>query len=96
MAIEQILLVLLTTINIYAFFVMANDKRKSIAGGNIERTPEGVIFFLAASGGSIGIYSAMILLRHKTSKWYFQVGVPLLILQNITTGYVIWEYITLN
>ena len=90
MPLEQISLVILATINIFAFFVMTNDKRKSIQGGNIERTPEGVLFFLAAAGGSCGIYAAMILLRHKTRKWYFQVGIPLIILQNIALGYLIY------
>ncbi|MES2966538.1 MAG: DUF1294 domain-containing protein [Patescibacteria group bacterium] len=96
MPIEQILIAILAVINIFAFFVMANDKQKSIAGGNIERTPEGVLFFLAAAGGSLGIYTAMILLRHKTRKWYFQVGIPLIIMQNVATGYVLWQYVPLN
>ena len=74
---------------------MANDKRKSIQGNNPERTPEGVLFFLAAAGGSLGIYAAMILLRHKTRKWYFQVGIPLLVLQNAGTIYIIWQYLAL-
>ena len=96
MPLEQILLIILAGINIFAFFVMANDKRKSIQGSNPERTPEGVLFFLAAAGGSGGIYAAMIFLRHKTRKWYFQVGVPLVILQNVATMYVILQYIALN
>ncbi len=96
MPIEQILLAILAALNIFAFFVMANDKRKSIAGGNIERTPEGILFFLAAAGGSLGIYIAMILMRHKTRKWYFQIGIPLIIVQNVGTGYVLGQYLVLN
>ena len=96
MHLEQILITILATINIIAFFVMARDKRKSIAGGNPERTPEGILFFLAAFGGSLGIYAAMILLRHKTRKWYFQFGIPLLILQNVATVYVIWQFLSIN
>ncbi|MES2749493.1 MAG: DUF1294 domain-containing protein [Patescibacteria group bacterium] len=96
MAIENILLAILAVINIFAFLVMANDKRKSIAGGNIERTPEGVLFFLAAAGGSLGIYLAMILLRHKTRKWYFQVGIPLIIMQNVATLYLLLQYKVIN
>jgi uncharacterized membrane protein YsdA (DUF1294 family) len=96
MSFEQILLPILATINIFAFLVMASDKRKSIASNNPDRIPEGVLFFLATAGGSIGIYAAMILLRHKIRKWYFQVGIPLLILQNMAIGYLIWQYILLN
>lgn len=96
MPLVQILIAIIAVINIFAFIVMANDKRKSIAGGNTERIPEGILFFLATAFGSIGIYTAMLLLRHKTHKWYFQGGIPLLILQNVATGYVIWQYMALN
>ncbi len=96
MPLEQILLAILAIINFFAFLVMANDKRKSMTSGNPDRIPEGVLFFLATAGGAIGIYTAMILLRHKTRKWYFQVGIPMLILQNIATGYIIWQFLTLN
>lgn len=67
---------------------MATYKRKSITGGNTERIPEGILFFLATAGGSLRIYTFMILLRHKTRKWYFQVCILLLILQNLATAYV--------
>ena len=93
MPLEQIFLAIIAVINIFAFFVMANDKRKSIHDNNPERTPEGVIFFLAAAGGGLGIYAAMILLRHKTRKWYFQIGIPLLILQNTAVAYVILQFL---
>ncbi|MBY0538417.1 DUF1294 domain-containing protein [Patescibacteria group bacterium] len=94
MPLEQILIVILAAINIFAFLVMANDKRKSIAPGNPDRIPEGILFFLATAGGSIGIYTAMILLRNKTRKWYFQIGIPLLILQNVATGYLVWQFLS--
>ncbi len=89
MTTEQILLSLLATINIITFLVMANDKRKSTRGGNTERIPEGLIFFLATIAGAAGVYAGMLIFRHKTRKWYFQLGIPLLILQNLATLYVI-------
>lgn len=91
MYVEQILLGVLVVINIFAFIVMANDKRKSIRGGGADRTPEGLLFFMAAAGGSIGVFAGMQTFRHKTKKWYFQLGVPLLILQNLATIYLIKE-----
>lgn len=94
MYLDQILLTTLALINIFAFLVMANDKRKSMAGGNPDRVPEVVLFFLATAGGSIGIYAAMILLRHKTRKWYFQVGIPLIILQNVAAVYGVYSFIS--
>jgi len=74
---------------------MAYDKRKAIRGGTIERTPEGFIFFLAALFGSIGVYAGMLVFRHKTQKWYFQLGIPLLILQNFATLYLAREFFAL-
>lgn len=92
----QILIGIFAAINIFAFLVMMNDKRKSIRGGNTERTPEGLLFFMAAAFGSIGVYAGMLTFRHKTKKWYFQLGIPLLILQNIATLYLIWEILAGN
>lgn len=87
----QILIAIYAAINIFAFVVMGNDKRKSIRGGNIERTPEGLLFFIAAAFGSLGVYAGMLTFRHKTKKWYFQIGIPLLILENSATLYLVKE-----
>lgn len=96
MHLEQVILAILAAINIFAFLVMMNDKGKSIRGGNTERTPEGLIFFIAAAFGSIGVYTGMLTFRHKTKKWYFQLGIPLLILQNLATLYLIKEILPIN
>lgn len=88
---EQILIAIFGAINIVAFFVMAHDKHKAVRGRNAERAPEGFMFFLATVFGSIGIYLGMMAFRHKTRKWYFQLGIPLLILQNLATVYLIGE-----
>jgi len=68
---------------------MARDKRKSIRGSGKKRTPEGIFFFLASCFGSLGIYLGMLAFRHKTKRWYFQLGIPLLILQNLATLYAV-------
>lgn len=91
----EILLIILAALNLFAFGVMMRDKRKSRKGGETERTPEGLIFFLAALFGSVGVYAGMIAFRHKTRRWYFQLGIPLLILQNAATLYLLWPYIAL-
>jgi uncharacterized membrane protein YsdA (DUF1294 family) len=96
MNLEQILVGLLAAINIAAFFIMGNDKRKSMNGGDPDRTPEGLLFFLAAAFGSLGLYTGMLTFRHKTKKWYFQLGIPLLILQNFTTLYLIRDILSSN
>lgn len=92
----QILFGVLVVINIFSFFVMARDKRKAVRGLSTERTPEGFIFFSAIMFGSIGVLLGMYGFRHKTRTWYFQLGIPLLILQNLATVYVVWKMVTLS
>jgi len=90
---EPTLIGIVVAINIFSFLVMAYDKRKSTQRRSTERTPEGLIFFMAAMFGGIGVYLGMLAFRHKTQKWYFQLGIPLLILQNLVTIYFFLEKI---
>lgn len=80
---------IIAAINIYAFLVMYYDKVKA---GNPEsrRLSEGKIFFLAAAMGSFGVYAAMFAFRHKTRKWYFLIGIPLLMLENLALAYFLY------
>ncbi len=82
------LIILFAVINIVAFLMMLWDKRQSTKKG-AERISEGMLFFLATMFGSIGIYTGMILIRHKSRKWYFIIGIPALIAQNLAMLYVI-------
>jgi uncharacterized membrane protein YsdA (DUF1294 family) len=101
MTLEQILIGVYAVINLMAFSVMAYDKRISRKRGDRglgqeqdrsqDRIPEGLIYFLAAAAGAAGVYLGMLIFRHKTRKWYFQIGIPLLILQNLAAFYVIRE-----
>jgi len=88
---QQILMGVLVAINLFSFCVMGYDKRKAMKRNDTKRTPEGVMFFLATMFGSIGIYTGMFIFRHKIRKWYFQLGIPLLMLQNAATFYLIRE-----
>lgn len=68
--------------NIIAFLMMWIDKGKAGKRGT-QRISEGMMFFMATVFGSIGVYAGMHLFRHKTRKWYFVIGIPFIILQNI-------------
>jgi uncharacterized membrane protein YsdA (DUF1294 family) len=63
------------------------DKGRSRREG-AERISEGMLFFLAAAFGSLGVYAGMFTFRHKTRKWYFIIGIPLLMAQNLAFLYL--------
>jgi uncharacterized membrane protein YsdA (DUF1294 family) len=70
----------LLLVNGVALFAMGGDKFS--AGRNFDkRMPEGILFFLAVIGGSLGALLGMFLFRHKTRKWYFLMGLPVLLFQ---------------
>lgn len=77
----KLIFIFIAILNLASFLVMAKDKGLSMSN-NRERIPEGVIFFMATIMGSVGIYAGMLAFRHKTRKWYFMLGIPLLILEN--------------
>lgn len=91
--IDPLLLGLFALINGVAFVIMLWDKAQSMQRGT-ERISEGMLFFLATIFGSVGIYAGMILIRHKTRKWYFIIGIPLLIVENLATLYVVNLFLT--
>jgi len=82
-------------INLLSFLIMLLDKVKSNSQGS-ERISEGMMFFLAAAFGSLGIYLGMFACRHKTKKWYFLIGIPLLMLQNAATIYLLYLFFINN
>lgn len=67
----------LLLINALSFLLMLADKEK--AKRHLWRIPEAVLIAAAALGGSAGILAGMYLLRHKTRKPLFYLGVPLIL-----------------
>jgi len=86
----NIILAILLFVNLAAFLTMIIDKQRSRLAGR-ERISEGMMFFLATIGGSLGIYLGMFAVSHKTRKWYFLVGLPLLLLENLAFAYVLYS-----
>ncbi|MDH4330222.1 MAG: DUF1294 domain-containing protein [Candidatus Moranbacteria bacterium] len=84
-------LIFFLVVNVIAFFVMMIDKVQSRKSGN-SRISEGLLFFMAVFFGSLGVYAGMFVLRHKTRKWYFIIGIPMLIIQNISFLYLFSDY----
>ena len=78
-------------VNVVAFSTMLFDKLQSRTRG-AERISEGLLFFMAAAFGSVGVYAGMFTFRHKTQKWYFIIGIPLLIAENCASLYLLYAY----
>ena len=55
---EKIVIGVLAAVNVVALFVVGSDKRKSMDRSSPERTPEGILFFIAAVFGAVGVYAA--------------------------------------
>jgi uncharacterized membrane protein YsdA (DUF1294 family) len=87
-----IILSIFLAINLIAFFLMLLDKTKSQIS-NAERISEGMLFFMATVFGSVGVYAGMFFFRHNTRKWYFVIGIPLLIVQNSAFLYLVYLYL---
>lgn len=76
----------LIAVNFISFVMMGRDKRK--AKRNQRRTPEKNLFVIALLGGSLGVFLAMRLYRHKTKHTSFLIGIPLLFVLNAAALYV--------
>ena len=80
------LILYLLLINALAFVLMLVDKQK--ARRNLWRIPESTLMLSAALGGSIGALCGMYTFRHKTKHPKFTIGVPAILVIQISAA--IW------
>lgn len=78
-------------INILTYIIYAYDKHQ--AKTHKWRVRESTLILLALAMGSIGALIAMYTLRHKTKHKKFTIGVPLILIINILTIYLLKTYI---
>lgn len=83
--------IFLIIINLASFVIMIIDKNLARTGQ--WRVSEGMLFFLAIFFGGLGIYLGMFAFHHKTRKWYFYFGIPLILIQNFCTLVLIYQLI---
>ncbi len=69
-------------INLAALLLCAIDKRCAVK--NRWRVSEGMLLLTAVLGGSAGLLAGMICLRHKTQHKKFILGVPAILILQIT------------
>ncbi|OIO18622.1 MAG: DUF1294 domain-containing protein [Candidatus Magasanikbacteria bacterium CG_4_9_14_0_2_um_filter_41_10] len=67
-----------------SFFYIGRDKEHARHGGT--RTPEVVLWFLAAIGGTPGIFLGMKAFHHKTKKISFQLILAFILLTQLGGG----------
>lgn len=77
-----IMLIWCSVMSFICFMAMGIDKLKARAGK--WRIPERTLFLLAAMGGALGSMLGMLAFRHKTKHKSFVIGMPLLLLLNIS------------
>ena len=83
------IMIYLIIINLIAFIAMYLDKRKARYGK--WRIPEQSLFILALIGGSIGAIIGMYTFRHKTKKYRFSIGFPVILILQIVLIFSIWN-----
>ena len=81
----------LLLINAAAFVLMLADKRK--ARKNRWRIPERTLILSAAFGGSIGALLGMYTFRHKTKHLKFTLGIPAILIAQISLAIWIFQKI---
>lgn len=83
----ELLVVYFIILNILGFIIMGVDKRKAIR--HAFRIPEATLFIIALIGGSLGSILGMYFFHHKTRKWYFVYGMPLILVLQLILLYLL-------
>lgn len=79
----------LLLINLAAFVLMGEDKRRSRTGA--WRVPERTLLLSAALGGSLGALCGMVSWRHKTKKNKFRLGIPAILAAQVLAAAWLWR-----
>ena len=85
------LLIYLLIINAVGILFMLADKQK--AKKKQWRIPEATLMGIAAVGGSVGVLIGMYTFRHKTKHAKFYIGVPLLLILQLSLAVLYLIYV---
>ena len=75
--------------NLLGFAFMGIDKSKAKQGAF--RIPESILFTMALIGGSAGCLLGMFLFHHKTRKLKFLIGIPLILVLQLSVLFILWR-----
>jgi len=82
----KVVIIYIILINFFELYLMHADKQKAKKG--LWRIPEKTLLLISILGGSLGGILGMYIFRHKTKHWKFVVGMPLILVLQITV--IIW------
>ena len=86
----KILIIYLIVINIIAVVVTIHDKRAAKRGS--WRVKERTLMLISALGGAPLMYLTMHIIRHKTRKPFFMIGIPLVFVLELVIVFLVLHY----
>lgn len=75
-------------ISIVAFFMTTYDKKAAKKKPD-QRVPEAKLFTVAILGGSIVMYTTMLMIHHKTKHLQFMVGLPIIMVLQFAIAFAL-------
>jgi len=88
---EIVVIIYLIFINFFTLYLMYADKQK--ARKRLWRIPEKTFFLVSILGGSLGCILGMYLFRHKTKHLRFVIGVPLIMVLQVSASILYFIYV---
>lgn len=86
----KFLIIYFILINTIAVIVTIHDKRAAVKGN--WRVKERTLLLISALGGAPAMYLVMLLIRHKTQKPKFMLGIPLIFFAELLIIYLVLHY----
>ncbi len=86
-----ILYVYIAAISLFAVIQTIFDKRRAVRGG--WRVKESSLLLTAVLGGSVAMLLTMLLIRHKTRKKKFMLGIPVIIILQIAAAILVRRFV---
>lgn len=86
----KFLIIYLILINLIAVIVTVHDNAAAVKGNR--RVKERTLLLISALGGSPAMLLTMLLIRHKTRKAKFMVGIPLIMILQAVIVFLVLRY----
>ena len=87
----DLLIIYLVLVNTLAVLFTVRDKLA--AKRHARRTPEFTLMLISAFGGAPAMYVTMLIIRHKTRKPLFMIGIPAIFILEIAAVWMLLRYV---